>query len=375
MKYIDYFNWNPIEKKDCKETKISVDKTSFNNNVYYIKIEEYTENWSIQYDILTGRQNGIETYIKYDEDMFSASTSAQDKTVEVEGIKYISDSEKSEEKLVRCFGRFKISAGIDFTSKIADDFWATRLATRMSKKREKVNLGEYMRVRAWYGMIKGKPRLGLEILDLNPLDKQEPKPSYINLGKEKIPYEFCKEIEAKFIAEHICIQPEEPAADVEWKVPTDWISGLHTNSEEYKAAFRVKYAVYMWIGSRKRDSNKKYLYIGIVGTDNNRQNTVGNRIFDQELKNGIAAENGIDQIEYFRYSELKNSGKYSASHILQTVEMQCINNFSSFFPYNEISKKAGPETVIHPLFRRVFDDKKQEYLLELLNKKKRYKNS
>lgn len=72
---------------------------------------------------------------------------------------------------------------------------------------------------------------------------------------------------------------------------------------------------------------------------------------------------------------IKNSGKYSAGHILQTVEMQCINNSSSFFPYNEISKKAEPETAIHPLFRRVFDDKKQEYLLELLNKKKRYKNS
>ena len=54
--------------------------------------------------------------------------------------------------------------------------------------------------------------------------------------------------------------------------------------------------------------------------------------------------------------------------------MQCINNFSSFFGYNELSLHSEPEPIINNLFDGIcINDSNVN--LQILNKKKRYNNS
>lgn len=383
--FIDYYNYN-VDMKEYKDIDIKITGTAFGYNVYYIK-DEYAKNWSINTDdfIRNTRGNkGIDTIIRYEDNQFEATTSIQTtkdngNILTKKGKKYISDTDFIETDLSRCTnGNFKLSAGIDFTSMIADAFWATRLVRKMgemSKKTQSVDLGEYIKARVYYGIVKGEPKIIIDILSLHPLDSFENKPDKLKLNGEEISYNLCKLIDEKFTAEHICVQPENPGNEILWSPPTDWIfPDKKEHKAMYNAAFSIKYGVYMWIGSNKSEPNKKYLYIGIVGTERNKKNTVGNRIFNQELKGNTCIDNGIDTIECFRYSELKNSGNQTAEQILQTVEMQCINNFSSFFGYNSISLKAGPEAIINNLFDGVFVEN-EKFEIQMINKKKRYNNT
>ena len=376
--FCDYYNFN-LNLKDFKEMPIKIMGTTFANNVYYIK-DDYAKTWSVDLDKFTGRNSkgnkGIDCVIRYSDGVYQATVNAQGEIVTKKGKIYINDSDYREAPVSRCIdGYFKVSAGGDFTAAIGDYFWATRLAKRMASKGDKIDLGETMTARVCYGVLKGEPKIVIDIIKLNSMEEKSPKPESIRLGNLDIPYNFCKTIEEKFNAEHICMQPDETGTEIKWSEPTDWIyPDKQTDKARYDAAFQIKYGVYMWIGVKESEPENKYLYIGIVGTDRNKENTIGNRIFNQEMKNGIGFENGITKVECFRYSELKNSGELSANQVLCTVEMQCINNFSSFFGYNDLSLKTEPEKTIHNIYEGITIDGKS-YSLKMLNKRKRYNNS
>lgn len=379
--YVDYYNLNG-DLKDYKDIEIKVSGTAFGYNVYYLK-DDYAKSWTVNTDGYpnTRGYKGIDTIIRFQDSIFQATTNAQpsknaSNLVTKKGKKYISDTQYIEKEITRCSdGYYKISAGVEFTSTISDTFWATRLVKRMAKKGQKVDLGESMTARVHYEILKGEPKIVIDILRLNSLDNLKEIPKTLTLHGEEISYNFCRLIEQKFASEHICIQPEEASEDITWSSPTDWIYPDNKSYKaKYEASFQIKYGVYMWIGTKNSEPQKKYLYIGFVGTDRNKNNTVGNRIFNQEMKSGIGYENGIDKIECFRYSELKNSGKLSAEQVLQTVEMQCINNFSSFFGYNDSGSHSNPESIINNLFDGVCLNG-QGYTLQLLNRMKRYNNS
>lgn len=327
--FIDNYNYN-VDMKEYKDITVKIIGTLFGYNVFYIK-DDYAKNWSINTNCLitnTRGHQGIDTVIRYDGQQYFATISVQTakdrrNVLTKKGKKYINDTEFRETDISRCIdGYFKVSAGIEFTSAIADTFWATRLVKKMgemAKRKQNVDLGETMTLRVYYGIMKGEPKVVIDVLSLNPLDSLENKPDKLKINGEDVSYKLCKLIDEKFTAEHICVQPEKPGENIIWAPPTDWIyPGKKEHKAMYNAAFSVKYGIYMWIGTKNAEPNKKYLYIGIVGTDRNIKNTIGNRIFNQEIKNGIGAENGIDKVECFRYSELKNSGGFTAEQILKT---------------------------------------------------------
>lgn len=255
------------------------------------------------------------------------------------------------------------------------EFAVTLFADRMNGS---ISENESIEVTMVYYVEKEKPRLDLTINKVNKYDGK------VVVEGGEIDAKVCKLIEDKFRNAHIIAPNNEKLhdGDVYWKKPFDWYEVPKKKSiDEYdeekivklknQEEFKEKSAVYMWVGHKKGDQNKKYLYIGIVGTRGNKGNSVGKRILDQERITGVAAKNNVI-IDKIRFSAIERIGNnVSIDEVLQTVEMQCINNVSSLFAYS--SNKNNKEQIITNLFDGVcFDGKTASF--ELLNDKNRYHN-
>lgn len=194
-----------LAKEKCTPITIKVTGTSFECNVYYFK-DSAAKNWQINSNNPSGlncRNNkGIDARILWDNKIFTVNINAQPN---VHGDN-IQTQMVGKNEVTKCTnGYFKISAGVEFTSSIEDIFWATRLAKRFAKKGEKVDLGESITAKVCYQVRGSEPKVAIEIIELNPLDKLPDKPKTISLLGEDIPYNFCRAIEEKFAAEHVCI--------------------------------------------------------------------------------------------------------------------------------------------------------------------------
>lgn len=254
------------------------------------------------------------------------------------------------------------------------EFSVTQFSSRMNGSFPE---NETMDVRMVYYVKQEKPYLDLKINRINKYDGK------VIIAGGEIDAEVCRLIEEKFRNAHIIPQNVNlNSTDVLWKKPFDWYdvpksADVDTYDEsgivrlKRLEEFKEKYAVYMWVGHKKNEYKEKYLYIGIVGTRGNRDNSVGKRILDQERVTGIAAQNNVI-IDKIRFSAIEDIGStVSMDEVLQTVEMQCINNISSLFGY--ISTSKPKETCITNLFDGVHLDS-EVASFELLNDKKRYHN-
>ncbi|MCR5672684.1 MAG: hypothetical protein K6F87_03090 [Lachnospiraceae bacterium] len=257
-------------------------------------------------------------------------------------------------------------------------FTATLFFNRMNEGGKK-GFKELIKAKLTYSVKEQQPRLDMEIKECVPYE------GTIDVNGCSVDAGLCRAIERKFRDAHIvsgAVLAKEN--EVRWKPPFDWIDvpkkegnedkydedGIKTLFQRFEQ-LRAINAVYMWVGHKKSKNAEKYLYIGIVGVRENGDNTVGKRILEQEKK-GIAGENGII-IDRFRFSEIESCGKnVSVDEALQTVEMQCINNFSAFFEYAESSRPK--EEIIHNLFSGVVMENESVSTMRLLNNKKRYHN-
>ena len=350
--------------------KIPITKTIFNSSALYFEHIEI-EKWEIKAEFSSNEkyeQSGVNIIICFHDDLLKELGIRDDpRFIGSATASSLSQRKKEERKFLLGYaknGRLKLSIrnAAYFKQLISDTFWATRHAVRMSGER-KTDIGEYMEAKLCCEKYSNRP-VGVLITGL-----QTYKGDTMKIGGEDVPTEYCRRTEEMFAAQHIPLQPETPGKDIEWRPPTDWIDP-ERDKEKRSAAYKVKSAVYMWIGSDPKRPLEKYLYIGMVGTERNEENSVGSRIFEQEFRTGIGAQNGLTP-ERFRYSELRNSGEKSAENVLKTVEMQCINSFSALFEFG--GKGNDKDSVIHPLFGGVWD-KSGRYSLKLLNKDKRYKN-
>ncbi len=257
-------------------------------------------------------------------------------------------------------------------------FLVTQFYSRMSHT-TKGSIDEKIQAKLIYYVEEQQPKLNIEITAC--IQKQ----GNLMINEREIDADLCRDIEQKFREAHIIFGAESGSdKEVKWKKPFDWIvvPKEGNNPDKYdeteisslkgKEQLKATNAVYMWVGHLIGKPNEKYLYIGIVGVRDNEGNTVGKRILDQERKIGIAYNNGII-IDKLRLSEMDSCGEsVSIDEALQTVEMQCINNFSAIFGYADSSKPK--EDIISNLFDGVTDNEGNSFTMRLLNNKKRYHN-
>ncbi len=262
----------------------------------------------------------------------------------------------------------------DILDDLEKEFSVTQFSSRMSGSFPE---NESIDVRMIYYVEQEKPYLDLIINKINKYDGK------VTVACGEIDAKVCRLIEGKFHDAHIVVHNDNlNSTDVLWKKPFDWYDVPKKNDvdtyDESKIVclkkqeeFKEKYAVYMWVGHKKNEQNEKYLYVGIVGTRGNKDNSVGKRILDQERVTGIAAQNNVI-IDKIRFSAIEKIGSnVSMDEVLQTVEMQCINNISSLFGY--ISTSKPKEKIISNLFDGIYFDSEVSSF-KLLNDKKRYHN-
>lgn len=200
-------------------------------------------------------------------------------------------------------------------------------------------------------------------VDINELEKKYPEyQDFLNAVKEKL------------VIYHKCIVQNKP---IDKEIPMTRATDLVEPSIEKERAKKTCFALYMWYGKKEQSCFENNVYIGIVGVDRDNsknENSVWNRVFEQEQKNGIAAENNVT-IERYKYIgvDMDHYPK-RRSEFLQTIEMQCINNLSSLFSYNEISLKSRKEDIINPLWEGLHVNN-YDVKINLLNKDKRYHNN
>lgn len=147
-----------------------------------------------------------------------------------------------------------------------------------------------------------------------------------------------------------------------WNQPTDWFDYKNIKKDK-----NICNAVYMWIG--KSDLLKaRYLYIGIAGATQNSKNSVFDRLTaeNKKFKSEVAAD---FEIMKYRFSQLHPHP--DAPTILQTVEMQSINEMNSLF--KEAAGKPKDATILHNAVLEIKEDANGNYYpIYLLNDKKRY---
>jgi len=169
---------------------------------------------------------------------------------------------------------------------------------------------------------------------------------------------------------HICVNNK---ADSEACIysPCGWF-----DKEEKQRAASVFMGLYNWFGYDNRKRADWKIYIGIVGVvreGSKNKNSVYNRIFVQEQRDrkGIACLNDVT-ISQYRFIEFeKDYDDTQRTELLQTLEMQSINNISSLFGYNAFSQSSCAENTIMPLYDGVVQNA-ETHSLQLLNRDKRY---
>ena len=252
-------------------------------------------------------------------------------------------------------------------------FSVTLFSARMNEKLPK---HETMDVRMTYYVQEEIPHLDLAVNTCYPYQDK------VMINGLKIDADLCRIIEDKFQKANIIEKSTEPkSAEVLWKTPFDWYDVPKIEEDKYdenginnllsSVEFQSKRAVYMWVGHKKGNTKKRFLYVGIVGTRGNKGNSIGKRVLIQERLEGIAHKNKVI-IDKIRFSQIDKVGdNVSVDEVLQTVEMQCINNMSALFGYVDTSKPK--ENTIHNLFEEVWIDG-NVVSFELLNDKKRFHN-
>ncbi len=271
-----------------------------------------------------------------------------------------------------------ITLSNELTKELEKTFLVTKFYNRMRVTGDRKTPRESFTAKLRYHVDEQQPKLDMEII------KCSSQQGEIEINGYKIDAQLCRIIESKFNEAHIISSPLQVREnEVRWKEPFDWIDiPKKRNNDEYDETtinflpnkieqLNATHAVYMWVGHRKGHEDEKYMYIGIVGVRDNSGNTVAKRVLSQERK-GKAAENKII-IDKLRLSEIDNCGKNVAvDEVLQTVEMQIINNISAIFGYYPMSFPV--EDTIHNLYDKVVDGEERLSSMRLLNDKKRYHN-
>lgn len=256
----------------------------------------------------------------------------------------------------------------DLQSELEEIFSATKFVSRMRPASDAVNIGEKLLCKFKYVVKGGKPTLYLAITEAITVPDDE----MIDVMKDgrTMAASLCRELEKRYAIQSIPVVKNDAHDVAFWRKPMDWIQLPANDSEKSRVLSQhdAKYAMYMWTG-HKPNCPDLYVYIGIVGTDRNENNTVGKRIM-QEQKNGIAFENDVI-IDRFRYAALSNNTAIDTDELLKTVEMQCINAFSAFLPYTD-DKYNTPDKDISPLLTGVVGNDNVPRRVYLLNRFKRY---
>ncbi len=307
------------EKILIKELQVQINKTFFSHSVIYLSDEAFRNMpdkciFNVQYTFL-----GEKTVTKE----HSASKQA-DKT------------------------KYKIQCGKDFTLSVASRAFGASKAAWYLSSNYNFDIGERLIFTVqelnekYYLIAKGVYNL--------------PDNEIVRIDGEEYTAKVLRKIANTFIPKYSGAKiPEKNKKDrVLWDNPTDWIK-YDVDSDDYRQSLKVHNAVYMWIGHDSAD--RRLVYIGIVGDDNNISNSVGERIQQHVREKKLT-------IDYFRYCELVNCGNDNKVEILKTVEMQCINMVSGLI-------QGKHETIIHgKLKQTIIDDAQYEILMS--NKTVRY---
>ncbi len=269
----------------------------------------------------------------------------------------------------RCYNNIRITASPDLAQDLSRLFQVSAFVCRMSGKNEKVTAGESLECTVAYVVKNGIPKLYIDAIP-KALDDNAP----VSVSGYSLPAGLCRELERRFTVNSIPVIQQEMKPgnhDVYWREPRDWMDYASLRDGDLRG---IKYAMYMWWGIKEKDeedlNNPKniYLYVGIVGTREDNQHSLRERLDEENNDdNGQAKKNGIT-IQQVRYCALANCGKYvEKSEVMKTTEMQCINAISSLFPYLK-----DPDSVIHPLFDSVRGEKFSGAKIHLVNSDKRY---
>lgn len=370
MEYMDYYDYNQ-DKKVVHKCMVPINGTIFKSNVLRIR-EDFTRNWLVREKPIPGlktKNRGLQARIYYEGKWYAANVNAE-KDQPVRGKKVLKNGTLEDAELLRCVGgAFKVNFDEALTYQLAEKFSATAFAVRMNEiKNKTIDLGECIPMQIAYTVTKGEPTVYMMMVDQIKLSA-DPEPKTLDMVRlkdedpveidgVKIPAHLCRKLEERFTGMRIAFKPQEASADkICWDTPSPWydISLLD------KLGGRQR-AVYMWRGYEKKDPGMQYIYVGIAGNTDASQNTVQNRISDEQK------ERPHIKVTHFRFSALQSWGKYSPAEILKTVEMQCINNISALFPLAH-----GDDPVVVPVYEKagVGED---SFILKLENRSKRFRN-
>lgn len=264
-------------------------------------------------------------------------------------------------------------------SELKKEFLVSSFVRRMNSEIEdmrSVSIGEGFKGLVRLKVENGVPTLYLKIQEL--VLKNKPTDEIV-LGDSKLSGAVCSLIEKKFLESGITLNVNN-SKGISWHEPTDWKELPDTKTERKNlldkyASFPYNYAIYMWIGHKPAVADEKYMYIGMVGTNINKDHGLGKRIFEEQYdKDGIAKLNGVI-IDKFRFSVLNNNDRYDVEDLIKTVEMQTINSFSAFIPYTHDKINPDSEPTIHAMFDGIVDETGNTYKIRLLNRDKRYHNN
>lgn len=370
MEYMDYYDYNQ-DKKVVHNCMVSINGTIFKSNVLRIR-EDFTRNWLVREKAMPGlkiKNRGLQAHIYYEGKWYAANVNAE-KDQPVRGKKVLENGTLEDAELLRSVdGSFKVNFDEALTYQLAEKFSATAFAVRMNEiKNKTIDLGECIPMQVAYTVTKGVPVVYMVMVDQIKLSA-EPEPKTLDMVRlkdedpveidgVKIPAHLCRKLEERFTGMRIAFKPQEASADkICWDTPSPWydISLLD------KLGGRQR-AVYMWRGYEKNDPGVQYIYVGIAGNTDASQNTVQNRISDEQK------ERPHIKVTHFRFSALQSWGKYSPAEILKTVEMQCINNISALFPLAH-----GDDPVVTPAYEKAGVGE-EAFILKLENRSKRFRN-
>lgn len=189
--------------------------------------------------------------------------------------------------------------------------------------------------------------------------------------------DFIIKVKQLMSAAHLCIENKNNTNKIQlystgWQVSNSKFV-TEQEKEELEKSKGVFFAKYLWRGTETSDNNKLVIYVGIVGVNkkgSKNENSVYNRIFDQEDVDTYADKN-IERFSYISIVCDKALRPELRSEIIKTVEMQCINNVSSLFPFYEGSHPV--ERCITPLFKGTVDNGVRKTVV-MLNDDKRHHN-
>lgn len=303
--------------------EVSINKTFFDSSVIRIKDSKFKD-----------MPQRLEIYLQY-------SFVGEDK---VYVKKHSATKEDSSSK------EYKLSCGKKFTMSVtAKSFMASKAALYLSNNPQ-LDIGEKL----IFDLKKSNDKYYLiakGVVNLPDTDK-------VIINNDEYSAKMLRNIATTFIPKYS--GAKSPSIDkkdrVLWNEPTDWIV-YDEHTDDFKQSMKVYNAVYMWIGHMESKPRKKYVYVGIVGDDNNINNSVGNRMQQHIREKKIT-------IDYFRYSELVNCGTNNKVEVLKTVEMQCINIISGLV-------QGEHEQTIHGKCKSVTIDNDQ-YEMAMPNKSVRF---